>query len=31
MTTAGLVGPDTPTGAREIRVAREAWKSFVGA
>jgi DNA segregation ATPase FtsK/SpoIIIE-like protein len=28
MTNAGLVGPDTPTGARQIRVTRDAWKAF---
>jgi DNA segregation ATPase FtsK/SpoIIIE-like protein len=28
MTNAGLVGPDTPTGARQIRVSRDAWKAF---
>jgi len=29
MTSAGLVGPDTPTGAREIRLTRDEWVSFV--
>jgi len=28
MTAAGLAGPDTPTGAREIRVTKDAWTSF---
>ena len=27
MTTAGLVGPDTPTGSREIRLTRDAWQA----
>lgn len=31
MTATGLVGPDTPTGAREIRVTREAWQAFSAA
>lgn len=31
MTATGLVGPDTPTGAREIRVTREAWQAFTAA
>lgn len=30
MTTAGLVGPDTPTGSREIRVTRDAWREHAG-
>ena len=28
MSGAGLLGPDTPSGAREIRVTREAWDAF---
>jgi DNA segregation ATPase FtsK/SpoIIIE-like protein len=28
MTAAGLTGPDTPTGSRELRVTREAWAAF---
>ena len=28
MTAAGLVGPDTPTGSREIRVTKDAWAAF---
>jgi hypothetical protein len=28
MTAAGLTGPDTPTGSRELRVTREAWTAF---
>jgi DNA segregation ATPase FtsK/SpoIIIE-like protein len=28
MTAAGLTGPDTPTGSREIRVTKDAWSAF---
>jgi hypothetical protein len=31
MTAAGLVGPDSPTGSRQLRITREKWDSFASA